>query len=122
MTQVSLKTFLLLIAVIFLTTCADIETDPVLESIKVIPETHTATLNSEPRQFYAVGYYDDDSTDDLTEQATWTDDSTGGGLLSTAFKGLVYFRKVGWFAVVATFNDVTADTEYTAKSTIQITE
>ena len=116
--------YLIFVAILVLMNgCADVESDPVLQVLKVNPETHTATINAQPKQFYAVGYYDDGSTRDLTQTATWTDDSTSDSLLSSEFPGLVYFRQVGWFAIVATFEDASADADYNpkAKSEIQIT-
>jgi hypothetical protein len=93
------------------TGCGDIEDEGKLESISVVPESYHAKLNSHPKQFLAVGHYSNGTTDDITNEVKWTDDSTTDSAISHVYPGLVYFRSVGWFAVIAKQADATGDEE-----------
>ena len=108
---------------IILAGCADIEEVPVLDDFKVVPAEHEAKKDSKPKQFYAVGYYSDDSTNDLTDESTWaTNDSTGDSLLNSSIPGMVFFVKTGWHAIIATYHDVSSDKDFSATALINITE
>ena len=112
----------LTVAVILFTACGDIEEAPVLEELKIVPAEYSETLNAKPKQFYAVGYYSDDSTTDLTDEATWAaSDSTGDSLLSSSIPGMVFFVKIGWFAISAKYIDVSSDEPFSATALVQIT-
>jgi len=114
------KRFTALVAGLFFFTfgCADIDDGKKLESITVIPDYWPVKINSRPKQFIAIGYYSDDSEEDITSEVTWSDDATGDAMISAEYPGLVYFRQSGWFAVIAKHVDVTADTEVKGKADI----
>ncbi|MCP4755223.1 MAG: hypothetical protein GY866_30510 [Proteobacteria bacterium] len=106
--------------------CADADDTRTLESITVKPGSKTVAeiycfqLDSQPEQFAAVGNYSNNSTEDLTQEATWTDDSTTDTLLSTEYPGLVYFRRTGYVAIVAKYTEEGSEDEIKGMALIDI--
>lgn len=56
------------------------------------------------RQFEVTGLYSDDDNEDLTDEVTWSTDSSDDSVLSTVIPGMVYCNNdYGVFGVMATY-------------------
>lgn len=91
-----------------------------LESISVTPEAQTVELYAEPIQYAATGNYTDGSTKDLTEDVTWTTDSTTDNLFSANVPGLLSPRTAGSWVLVATFTLTDSSTDVIGYTTLRV--
>jgi len=75
---------------------------PDLKSITVTPVDQEVTVYSNVIQYTATGNYSDDSTKDLTQEVSWSVDSTADTLFSSSIKGLLTPSRLGTFILLAT--------------------
>ena len=87
---------------------------PTLQSIEVTPSLAKAAAGTKAR-FTATGVYTDNSTQDLTAQATWASSDSAVAMVSNAAdsKGVATTTGVGSATVSATSGDVSGDTMLT---------
>ncbi len=96
--------------------CQDEEKE--LESLKVYSEDASPDLSEYPctlydyKQFVATGYYNDDSSEDLTEEVTWSEDSTDDVLVDD-IPGLVHCAQTGSFLLIAKYTIQVSSGGYT---------
>ncbi len=74
-----------------------------LKSITITPAKASVSLGG-TQQFAAIGTYSDQSTADLTDQATWS--SADPQIASTSATGLASGAKIGFTTVMATLNGI----------------
>src|SRR5688572_3709611 len=87
---------------------------PTLQSIEITPSLTKAAAGT-TAQFTATGVFTDNSTQDLTAQATWASSDSAIAMVSNAAgsKGVATTTGVGSATVSATSGDVTGDTTLT---------
>jgi len=87
---------------------------PTLQSIEITPSLTKAAAGT-TAQFTATGVYTDNSTEDLTAQATWASSNSAVAMVSNAAgsKGVATTTGVGSATVSATSGDVSGDTMLT---------
>jgi len=87
---------------------------PTLQSIEITPSLTKAAAGT-TAQFTATGVYTDNSTEDLTAQATWASSNAAVAMVSNAAgsKGVATTTGVGSATVSATSGDVSGDTMLT---------
>ena len=87
---------------------------PTLQSIEITPSLTKAAAGT-TAQFTATGVYSDNSTEDLTAQATWESSDPAVAMVSNAAgsKGVATTTGVGSATVSATSGDVSGDTMLT---------
>lgn len=92
-------------------------TQAALAYIELTPSSGTTPLGF-TRQFIAIGYYTDSTSQVLTAQAAWSSSDTTKALISNAAssRGLLSTVGVGAVTIEAVFNGVTATTTHTVSS------
>jgi uncharacterized protein YjdB len=90
-------------------------TAAVLQSIAVTP-TNTSLPTGETEQFTATGTLSDNSTEDLTSQATWASSDTTWATISNT--GLATAVSPGPVTISATFDGVTGSTNLTITAAV----
>ncbi|MEI6894703.1 MAG: Ig-like domain-containing protein [Colwellia sp.] len=92
-------------------------TDPSLISIQISPVDIQVSLGSEDR-FTATAYYDDDSTADITEQATWISDDNAviSIVASGSNAGFATALSIGSANISANFSSITSN-----NATVEVT-
>ena len=96
------------------TTTPPPDNTPTLQSIEITPSLTKAAAGT-TAQFTATGVYTDNSTEDLTAQATWASSDSAVAMVSNAAgsKGVAITTGVGSATVSATSGDVSGDTMLT---------
>lgn len=92
-------------------------TQAALASIELTPSTGTTPLGF-TRQFIAIGYYTDSTSQVLTAQASWSSSDTTKAFISNASSshGLLSTVGLGAVTIEAVFNGVTGSTTHTVTS------
>jgi uncharacterized protein YjdB len=93
-----------------------------LASIELSPTAGSTPLGF-TRQFMAIGYYTDSTTQVLTTQATWTSSDTAKALVSNAgaSRGLMSTVATGTVTIEASFGGVTGSTTHTISAATLVT-
>ena len=129
MTFLKYFSLLIILPVVLFTACKEYNS---LDSIEITPLVAHGSDNAASslyvcdssgdqfRQFQVIGTYDDDDTEDLSSEVTWTADSTGDEYLSENVPGLVSCTSnIGLFGIKATYtfeNEVSGEGEETNSS------
>lgn len=99
--------FLLLLPLLFLLSCSDVEEEISLQKVVLSSADSTAPEGREI-QVVADGYYSDGRIDNITEDVEWS--STDTTILSVGWRGTFYAETEGIAAAVATHADGLTDT------------
>ena len=94
-------------------------TGGVLVSIDVLPGNASSPKGT-TRQFFAVGFFSDGSSQDLTQQATWSSSALEVATISnsTGSRGLATAANPGSSNITATVNGVTGSTPFTVTAPV----
>lgn len=82
-------------------------TNPILESIQITP-ANTSIANGLSQQYVATGYYDDSSTQDLSDTVTWSSSNAGVATLNAS--GLATTLSTGTTNISADYDSIISNT------------